>query len=246
MLKAVTPIDGRYASKTQDLQEYFSEYALIKYRVKVEIEYLKALINRGIADLGSIKDRFAELDAIVQNFNEEDAARIKKIESVTNHDVKAVEYFIKEELEKLGLDAYQEWVHFALTSQDINNTATPLSLKDYLVDHYYPELEALIAQIRDLAKEYHGIAMLARTHGQAASPTSLGKEFMVFVERLDNQLQLLKALPIKAKFGGATGNYNAHKVAYPSIDWKDEKEKADLRYKKEKTKKMTDQQTLER
>lgn len=219
MLRAISPVDGRYASKTEKLQEYFSEFALIKYRVLIEVEYLKELINNDIAQLSSIKDRVPELNSIYKNFSLEDAAQIKKIESVTNHDVKAVEYFIKEKLKVLGLSQYQEWVHFALTSQDINNSAVPLSIKHYLNECYKPELKAIIKSIRTLASRYEGIAMLARTHGQAASPTTLGKEFMVYVERLEGCFAMLEQLPIKAKFGGATGNFNAHKVSFPDTDW---------------------------
>ena len=219
MLKAISPIDGRYAGKTKELQDYFSEYALIKYRVIIEIEYLIQLINNNIGTTSRMSGRTDDLRAIVANFSHEDAENIKSIERTTNHDVKAVEYFIKAKLEELGLSEFQEWVHFALTSQDINNSAVPLSIKDYLTDIYIPNSKSLIELIESLAKEYHGIPMLARTHGQAASPTTLGKEFMVFVERLKNQLSLLEALPIKAKFGGATGNFNAHKVAFPNTDW---------------------------
>ncbi len=219
MLKAISPIDGRYAGKTKELQDYFSEYALIKYRVIVEIEYLIQLINNNIGTTSGMSGRTDDLRAIVASFSHEDAENIKSIERTTNHDVKAVEYFIKAKLEELGLSEFQEWVHFALTSQDINNSAVPLSIKDYLTDIYIPNSKSLIELIESLAKEYHGIPMLARTHGQAASPTTVGKEFMVFVERLKNQFSLLEALPIKAKFGGATGNFNAHKVAFPNTDW---------------------------
>jgi adenylosuccinate lyase len=219
MIKAVSPIDGRYQNKTKVLQEYFSEYALIKYRVKVEIEYLILLINNNLGSLSKLEKHLAKLRNIYTDFNEQDAEKIKKIESVTNHDVKAVEYFVKEKLEALGFADQQEWVHFALTSQDINNTAVPLSIKDYLSDIYVPEIKSLIKQINDLTKEYRGIPILARTHGQAASPSTLGKEFLVFEERLNNQLELLLKLPIKAKFGGATGNFNAHKVSFPNLNW---------------------------
>lgn len=219
MLKAVTPIDGRYSSKTENLREYFSEYALIKYRVRVEIQYLIALIEQGLPQLKGIENSKTDILNIYNNFSLDNAQFIKETEKTTNHDVKAVEYYIKDEMEKLGLTQYLEWVHFALTSQDINNTATPWMIKDYLNEEYYPELEALINQLKKLAAEYNGVPLLARTHGQAASPTTVGKEFLVFIERLENQLELLKALPIKAKFGGATGNYNAHKVSFPNIDW---------------------------
>jgi len=220
MLKAISPIDGRYSSKTKDLQEYFSEFALIKYRVKVEIEYLKALINLGLPQLQGLKEATATLEKIASSFSEEDAAAIKSIEKTTNHDVKAVEYFIKDKMESQGLSDHLEWVHFALTSQDINNTATPWLIKDYLNESYYPEVESVISRLEELATKYHGIPLLARTHGQAASPTTVGKELRVFIERINDQLTLMKALPIKAKFGGATGNFNAHLVAFPQVDWK--------------------------
>ncbi len=220
MLKAISPIDGRYHSRTTSLQSYFSEYALIKYRVLVEIKYLQSLCEADIEQLKELKPHIAALDSIINEFNEASAQRIKAIEATTNHDVKAVEYYIKEEMEKLGYSQFGEWVHFALTSQDINNTATPLSLKDYLTEVYQPALRLLITELRDVAKRYEAIPMLARTHGQPASPTSVGKEFFVFVERLQAQEESLLALPIKAKFGGATGNFNAHKVSLPQIDWK--------------------------
>ncbi|NNL90923.1 MAG: adenylosuccinate lyase [Saprospiraceae bacterium] len=219
MLKAVTPIDGRYHNKTIALQEYFSEYALIKYRVRVEVAYLIALIESDIPQLSALSDKKEEIKSIFSNFNDESARFIKDKEKVTNHDVKAVEYYVKNEMTKLGLDAHLEWVHFALTSQDINNTATPLMIKDYLEDIYYPELSSVIEKLKNLAAEYKGIPLLARTHGQAASPTTVGKEILVFVERVEDQLSLIKNLPIKAKFGGATGNYNAHKVSFPTVDW---------------------------
>ncbi|MBT8233367.1 MAG: adenylosuccinate lyase [Bacteroidia bacterium] len=219
MLKAVTPIDGRYHNKTIALQEYFSEYALIKYRVRVEVAYLIALIESDIPQLSALSDKKEEIKSIFLNFNDESARFIKDKEKVTNHDVKAVEYYVKNEMTKLGLDAHLEWVHFALTSQDINNTATPLMIKDYLEDIYYPELSSVIEKLKNLAAEYKGIPLLARTHGQAASPTTVGKEILVFVERVEDQLSLIKNLPIKAKFGGATGNYNAHKVSFPTVDW---------------------------
>lgn len=219
MLKAVSPIDGRYAGKTQVLQDYFSEYALIKYRVYVEIEYLIELIEFDIPQLAGLKDKAEVLRKIADDFSEADAQAIKDIEKTTNHDVKAVEYFIKDEMKKLGLDAHLEWVHFALTSQDINNTATPLMISDYLQECFVPELTSVIAKLSALAKEYEGIPILSRTHGQAASPSTVGKEIAVFVERLMDQMYLLSNLPIKAKFGGATGNFNAHKVAFPDRDW---------------------------
>ncbi len=221
-LTAVSPIDGRYRSKTQDLASYFSEYALIKYRVRVEIEYFITLCELPLPQLESFDSSFFEtLRDIYRNFSEEDAQRVKDIEKVTNHDVKAVEYFIKEELDKIGnFDEYKEFIHFGLTSQDINNTSVPLSIKDALQEVYYPQIEELIQQLKEYADEWKDIPMLAKTHGQPASPTRLGKEVMVYVYRLTEQLQLLKACKITAKFGGATGNYNAHHVAYPQYDWK--------------------------
>jgi adenylosuccinate lyase len=219
-LTAVSPIDGRYRSKIEELDKYFSEYGLIKYRVLVEIEYFIALSEIPLQPLADInKDVFPELRAIYKNFSLEDAKRIKEIESVTNHDVKAVEYFIKEQFDKLNFQKYKEFVHFGLTSQDINNTAVPYSLRDAIQKVYYPLLEDVIGVLTDLADSWSDIPMLARTHGQPASPTRLGKEIMVFVERLDKQLNLLKSIPSSAKFGGATGNFNAHKVAFPDIDW---------------------------
>ena len=221
-LTAVSPIDGRYRSKTQDLASYFSEYALIKYRVRVEIEYFITLCELPLPQLESFDSSlFETLRDIYRNFSEEDAQRVKDIEKVTNHDVKAVEYFIKEELDKIGnFDEYKEFIHFGLTSQDINNTSVPLSIKDALQEVYYPQIEELIQQLQEYADEWKDIPMLAKTHGQPASPTRLGKEVMVYVYRLTEQLQLLKACKITAKFGGATGNYNAHHVAYPQYDWK--------------------------
>ena len=220
-LTSISPIDGRYRNKTERLADYFSEYALIKYRVLVEVEYFIALCELPLPQLKNIdKSVYPKLKNIVTNFSEADALRIKDTEKITNHDVKAVEYFIKEEFDKLGLQEYKEFIHFGLTSQDINNTSIPLSLKDALDDVYYPMLEELIAKLRNLAEDWADIAMLAKTHGQPASPTRLGKEIMVFVSRLEGQLSLLKSTPISAKFGGATGNYNAHNVAYPSYDWK--------------------------
>lgn len=221
-LTAVSPIDGRYRSKTQDLASYFSEYALIKYRVRVEIEYFITLCELPLPQLESFDSSlFETLRNIYRNFSEEDAQRVKDIEKVTNHDVKAVEYFIKEELDKIGnFDEYKEFIHFGLTSQDINNTSVPLSIKDALQEVYYPQIEELIQLLQEYADEWKDIPMLAKTHGQPASPTRLGKEVMVYVYRLTEQLQLLKACKITAKFGGATGNYNAHHVAYPQYDWK--------------------------
>ena len=219
MLKSISPIDGRYANKTISLQEYFSEYALIKYRVLVEIEYLIALAESDIPQLKALKEKPDILRAIAGNFSEEDAEAIKSIEKTTNHDVKAVEYFIKHEMTKLGLEEHLEWVHFALTSQDINNTATPLLLKDFLHEQYLPELNAVVSTIELLVTKYKGIPMLSRTHGQAASPSTVGKELRVFLERIINQKSQLEQQPIFAKFGGATGNFNAHHVAFPDFDW---------------------------
>ena len=220
-LTAVSPIDGRYHSKTAPLAEYFSEYALIRYRVRVEIEYFIALCRLPLPQLEGMPAAEDTLRDIYRNFTEQDAQRVKEIESVTNHDVKAVEYFIKEQFDKIGgLDHYKEFVHFGLTSQDINNTSVPLSIKDALCEVYYPMLQELIDQLRAYAEEWKDIPMLPKTHGQPASPTRLGKEVMVFVYRLERQLEMLKACPITAKFGGATGNYNAHHIAYPTRDWK--------------------------
>lgn len=222
LLTAVSPIDGRYRSKAGTLAAYFSEYALMKYRVRVEIEYFITLCELPLPQLASFDaTRFESLRDIYRNFSEGDAARIKEIESVTNHDVKAVEYFIKEQFDKLGeLEPYKEFIHFGLTSQDINNTSVPLSIKDALEEVYYPQIQKLIDQLTAYAEEWKDIPMLAKTHGQPASPTRLGKEIMVFAYRLNRQLAVLKACPLTAKFGGATGNYNAHHVAYPDFDWK--------------------------
>lgn len=222
VLTAISPIDGRYRGKTDVLATYFSEFALIRYRVRVEVEYFIALCELPLPQLANIdKGVFERLRAIYQHFSEEDAARIKEIESVTNHDVKAVEYFLKEQFDKMGgMESYKEFIHFGLTSQDINNTSVPLSVKEALEQAYYPLLEELIAQLETYATEWADIPMLAKTHGQPASPTRLGKEIYVFVYRLKRQLALLKACPLTAKFGGATGNYNAHHVAYPAYDWK--------------------------
>ena len=222
LLTAISPIDGRYRGKAGALASYFSEFALIKYRVQVEIEYFITLCELPLPQLKSFDHaRFDALRAIYKNFSEADAQRIKEIESVTNHDVKAVEYFIKEEFDKLGgMEEYKEFIHFGLTSQDINNTSVPLSIQEALEQVYYPQIEELIAQLTTYAEEWANIPMLAKTHGQPASPTRLGKEIMVFVYRLNRQLAVLKACPVTAKFGGATGNYNAHHVAYPEYDWK--------------------------
>jgi adenylosuccinate lyase len=222
VLTAISPIDGRYRGKTKALAAYFSEFALIKYRVQVEVEYFITLCELPLPQLKGIDSSvFETLRNIYRNFSEADAQRIKDIESVTNHDVKAVEYFLKEEFDKMGgMDDYKEFIHFGLTSQDINNTSVPLSIKEALDQVYYPLIEELIAQLKTYATEWANIPMLAKTHGQPASPTRLGKEVMVFVYRLERQLAMLKACPLTAKFGGATGNYNAHHVAYPQYDWK--------------------------
>ena len=220
-LTAISPIDGRYRSKTEPLASYFSEFALIRYRVRVEVEYFIALCELPLPQLKGFPVEAECLRSIWRDFTEQDAARIKEIESVTNHDVKAVEYFIKEKFDAIGgLDAYKEFIHFGLTSQDINNTSVPLSIKEAMDEVYLPQMEELVAQLRSFAEEWKDIPMLAKTHGQPASPTRLGKEVMVFVYRLERQLQMLKAVPVTAKFGGATGNYNAHHVAYPEYDWR--------------------------
>ena len=219
-LTAVTPIDGRYISKTSSLQAYFSEAALIKFRVQVEIEYFIALCNSSIIQLNHFpSNKFSELRDLYTNFKESDAQRIKDIESITNHDVKAVEYFIKEEFDKLGLQEFKEFIHFGLTSQDINNTAVPYSIKEAINKVYLPQLTEIIALLKDRGQQWKAIPLLARTHGQAASPTRMGKEIQVFVERIEKQLFLLETIPFSAKFGGATGNFNAHHVAFPKIDW---------------------------
>ena len=222
-LTAISPIDGRYRGKTEPLSEYFSEYALVRYRVRVEIEYFIALCELPLPGLQDFDHSlFERLRDIYRQFTPVEAQRVKDIEAVTNHDVKAVEYFIKEEFDKIGnLDKYKEFVHFGLTSQDINNTSVPLSIKEALEQVYYPLLEELIEQLHDYAEEWKNVAMLAKTHGQPASPTRLGKEIMVFVYRLEEQLRSLKEVPITAKFGGATGNYNTHHVAYPQYDWRE-------------------------
>ena len=222
MLTAISPIDGRYRGKTEALASYFSEFALIRYRVRVEVEYFIALCELPLPQLVSFDHAlFPRLRDIYLGFTEADAGRVKDIEKVTNHDVKAVEYFIKEQFDQIGgLEDYKEFIHFGLTSQDINNTSVPLSIKEALEECYYPQTEELIAQLRAYAEEWKDVPMLAKTHGQPASPTRLGKEVMVFAYRLERQLEMLKACPITAKFGGATGNYNAHHVAYPAYDWK--------------------------
>lgn len=221
MLKAISPIDGRYADKTTSLVPFFSEMALIRYRVQVEVEYFIALCELPLPQLAAFpKEKYTDLRKLYQNFTEEEALKVKEIEQTTNHDVKAVEYFIKEAFDYLQLQPYKEFIHFGLTSQDINNTAIPLSIKEAVQQVYLPALEQLLGKLRSLVVQWKEVPLLARTHGQPASPTRLGKEFEVFVVRMEQQLQTLIAVPYAAKFGGATGNYNAHKVAYPNIDWK--------------------------
>ncbi|WP_445747142.1 adenylosuccinate lyase [Polaribacter sp.] len=220
-LNAISPIDGRYRSKIDNLANYFSEEALIKYRVRVEIEYFIALCELPLPQLVDFnQSNFTDLRSIYQNFTSDDAQKIKDIEKITNHDVKAVEYFIKEKMDGLGLQNHKEFIHFGLTSQDINNTAIPLSIKEFLEAVFTPHFDELLAKLKELVIEWSAISMLARTHGQPASPTRLGKEIDVFVVRLEAQMSVLKNIPNAAKFGGATGNFNAHKVAYPSTDWK--------------------------
>ena len=228
VLTAISPIDGRYRNKTEELAGYFSEYALIRYRVRVEIEYFIALCELPLPQLENFDHSlFESLRNIYLNFSEQDAARVKEIESVTNHDVKAVEYFIKEKIDAIAesksvdLRSFKEFIHFGLTSQDINNTSVPLSIKEALEQVYIPLIEELVEQLHDYAEEWKNVAMLAKTHGQPASPTRLGKEIMVYVYRLEEQLNALKYVPVTAKFGGATGNYNAHHVAYPQYDWRE-------------------------
>ena len=220
-LTAISPVDGRYRNKAENLAAYFSEYALIKYRVQVEIEYFITLSEflPQLQALATVENKDA-LRKIYREFSVEDATRIKEIESVTNHDVKAVEYFIKEKFDLLSLQDYKEFIHFGLTSQDINNTSVPLSIKDALNEVYFPGLEEVICILKKYAEDWANVSMLAKTHGQPASPTRLGKEIMVFVYRLEQQVKLLKATPISAKFGGATGNFNAHHVAFPEYDWR--------------------------
>ena len=221
-LSAISPIDGRYHQKTKDLIIYFSEEALIKYRVRVEVEYFIALCELPLPQLESVNHKvFSELRNLYENFTTIDAAAIKEIEKITNHDVKAVEYFIKEKFEELELSKYKEFIHFGLTSQDINNTAIPLSLKEAVTIVYLPLIEIIQNKLANLSLDWEKIPLLARTHGQPASPTRLGKEIEVFFTRIEAQLDLLNDIPYAAKFGGATGNYNAHKVAYPGIDWKE-------------------------
>ena len=220
-LTAVSPIDGRYHSKTEQLSDYFSEYALIRYRVKVEVEYFIALCELPLPQLKGVDAaKFEPLRDIYRNFTVENAQRIKDIESVTNHDVKAVEYFLKERFDEMGLEAFKELIHFGLTSQDINNTSVPMSVKDATYESFIPSLQQVIDKLNEFADAWQDVPMLAKTHGQPASPTRLGKEIRVFAYRLENQLAQLKAVPVSGKFGGATGNFNAHLVAFPNYDWR--------------------------
>ena len=220
-LTAVSPIDGRYHSKTEQLSDYFSEYALIRYRVKVEVEYFIALCELPLPQLEGVDAaKFEPLRDIYRNFTVENAQRIKDIESVTNHDVKAVEYFLKERFDEMGLEAFKEFIHFGLTSQDINNTSVPMSVKDATYESFIPSLQQVIDKLNEFADAWQDVPMLAKTHGQPASPTRLGKEIRVFAYRLENQLAQLKAVPVSGKFGGATGNFNAHLVAFPNYDWR--------------------------
>ena len=220
-LTAVSPIDGRYHSKTEQLSDYFSEYALIRYRVKVEVEYFIALCELPLPQLKGVDAaKFEPLRDIYRNFTVENAQRIKDIESVTNHDVKAVEYFLKERFDEMGLEAFKEFIHFGLTSQDINNTSVPMSVKDATYESFIPSLQQVIDKLNEFADAWQDVPMLAKTHGQPASPTRLGKEIRVFAYRLENQLAQLKAVPVSGKFGGATGNFNAHLVAFPNYDWR--------------------------
>lgn len=220
-LTAISPVDGRYSSKTEPYSVYFSEFALIRYRVLTEVEYFIALCELPLKQLESVPSNILpKLREIYGQFSLEDAEKIKEIEKVTNHDVKAVEYFLKEKFDEIGLGSFKEFIHFGLTSQDINNTSVPLSIKKAMEDVYYPELDSLIKKLTRMADEWRDVSMLAKTHGQPASPTRLGKEIMVFVSRLNQQLALLRMVPHSAKFGGATGNFNAHHVAYPAIDWR--------------------------
>ena len=220
MLNAISPIDGRYYNKTKKLKKYFSEEALIKYRIQVEVEYFLALCNSSIIQLNHFPiQKQKDLKSLYINFNINDAKRVKEIEKKTNHDVKAVEYYLKEKFDALNLSEFKEFIHFGLTSQDINNTAIPISIKEALDDIYYPFINDILKLLKAKAKSWENISMLARTHGQAASPTRMGKEITVFIERIEQQLVLLKKLPLNAKFGGATGNFNAHHVTFPNINW---------------------------
>ena len=221
-LSAISPIDGRYNSKTERLQKYFSESALIKYRIKIEVEYFISLCKLPLSQLKEFpSDKFNDLRNLYKDFSMDAAKRIKEIESITNHDVKAVEYLIKEEFDNLNLSQFKEFIHFGLTSQDINNTAVPLSIKNAFNDVFFPELTSVLNKLKELSENWKDIPMLARTHGQAASPTKVGKEIYVFVERVEKQIELMNNIPFSAKFGGATGNFNAHHVAFPEINWKD-------------------------
>ena len=221
-MTAISPIDGRYRSKAEILDSYYSEYALIRYRVKVEIEYFIALCELPLVQLQGVgAQRFDALRDIYRNFSLDDARKVKEIESVTNHDVKAVEYFIKEKFEGLGLSAYKEFIHFGLTSQDINNTSVPMLIRDSIHEAYLPLLDELVALLNQYAEDWKDIPMLAKTHGQPASPTRLGKEIKVFAYRLEQQRELLRQVPVSGKFGGATGNFNAHRIAFPNVDWLD-------------------------
>lgn len=220
-LTAISPIDGRYRGKVEILENYYSEYALIRYRVKVEIEYFIALCKLPLPQLAGVDHAlFGELRDIYAKFSVDDAQRVKDIESVTNHDVKAVEYFIKEQFDRLGLAQYKEFIHFGLTSQDINNTSVPMLIRDSLHEAYLPLLDEMVGLLNQYAEEWKDIPMLAKTHGQPASPTRLGKEIRVFAYRLEKQIELLKQVPVSGKFGGATGNFNAHRVAFPDRDWR--------------------------
>jgi len=220
-LTAISPIDGRYHSKTKALSNFFSEHALFRYRVKVEIEYFIGLCELPLPQLKDVKTAtYSDLRKIYQDFKTSDTKKIKEIERITNHDIKAVEYFIKHKMDEMGLEKHKEFIHFGLTSQDINNTAVPLSINEGFDAVYYPELANLLTKLRELGTEWSEIPLLAHTHGQPASPTRLGKEILVFVERLEQQIKTLQSIPYAAKFGGATGNFNAHHVAYPTIDWK--------------------------
>ena len=221
-LNAISPVDGRYRNKVEQFAPFFSEKALIQYRVKIEIEYFISLCTLPLVQLKEVPESiFGALRSLYLEFDENDAQKVKDIEKITNHDVKAVEYFIKEKFDALGLNKFKEFIHFGLTSQDINNTAVPLSLKDAMEDVYYPDMDLLLAKLDELSKEWSDVPMLARTHGQPASPTRLGKEIAVFIERINQQLVQLKNIPYAAKFGGATGNFNAHIVAYPEISWQE-------------------------
>lgn len=221
-LTAISPVDGRYRAQVDEFGDYFSEFALIRYRLKVEVEYFIALCEIPLPQLADVnKDVFPQLRDIYNDFTVEEAQKVKDIEKVTNHDVKAVEYFLKEKMEALGLSKFLEFIHFGLTSQDVNNTATPLTLRDAIAEVYYPLLDELVDKLDQLSREWAEVSLLARTHGQPASPTKLGKEIMVFIERIQKQVDLLQEVPVSAKFGGATGNFNAHHVAYPEINWVD-------------------------